>query len=133
MATNIPRTTSSLASWTITACLVALFAITFAYAPTRHEATADDQLKAMSSVGAHAWAEINCPAQVGDPRKVVRVQADDLLTAAALFDDIRNRQGLLAACNRAMAIDPQKNNANIGASTADQRRSAYHAEIARSY
>lgn len=126
------RTTSGLASWTIATCLVALFVVTFAYAPARLDA-ADDQSQGMSRAGAEAWAELNCKEHGNNQQSIVRLHADDLLTVAAIFDDIRNRNGLLAACTAALATAPRDHNALISASTAEHRHSAVLADIQRSY
>ena len=126
------RTTSVLTSLTIAACIVTLFVATFAYAPNRLDA-ADDQSQRISRAGAEAWAQLNCKQHKNIHNDIVRVHADDLLTVAAIFDDIRNRNGLPAACAAALATAPQNENALISPSTPEHKSSSVLADISRSY
>jgi hypothetical protein len=128
----LTRTTSAITSLTIAACIVALFIATFAYAPNRLDA-AGDKSQVMFRSGAEAWAQLNCKEQRSIQHVIVRVHADDLLTVAAIFDDIRNRNGLSAACTAALASGPQNQNALFSSSTAENKSSAVVADIARSY
>lgn len=127
---TMARTTSVLTSLTIAACIVTLFAATFAYAPNRLDAS-DDRSRSISRAGSEAWAQLNCKEHRNIQNDIVRVHADDLLTVASILDDIRNRSGLPAACAASLATTTQNQNALIDPSTPEHKSSPVLADIAR--